>query len=154
MSDTEYDIQTLVELSGVPRRNVYFYTQQAIIPPPSSAGLAARYTDVHLLRLRLIPVLRQQGLRLDEIRRQLDSLDLEGLRQRLAEVQQPASPPTPLPVIRKESESAGRRFIHYPLPAELTLVVPSDLKPEEQRRVSELLQAAQKILVPEGFTNL
>jgi DNA-binding transcriptional MerR regulator len=61
MDDQEYDIQTLVELSGVARRTIYFYTQQGIISPPSGAGLAARYTEIHLLRLRLIPLLRRQG---------------------------------------------------------------------------------------------
>jgi hypothetical protein len=30
---------------------------------------------------------------------------------------------------------AGRCFIHYSLPADLTLIVPADLQPEEQRRL-------------------
>jgi hypothetical protein len=60
----EYTIQELSELSGVQRRNIYFYTQQGILPPADGAGLGARYNQVHLLRLRAIPVLRRQGLRL------------------------------------------------------------------------------------------
>ena len=85
MSDLEYDIQKLAELSAVPRRTIYFYTQQGIIPPPHGAGLGARYGEIHLLRLRLIPHLRRQGLRLDEIRQRLDGMDLAAMRQRLAE---------------------------------------------------------------------
>ena len=74
MSDPEYDIRTLIELSGVPRRTIYFYTQQGIIPPPRGAGLAARYGEVHLLRLRMIPLFRRQGLRLDDIRQRLEGI--------------------------------------------------------------------------------
>lgn len=156
MSDAEYDIQTLVELSGVPRRTVYFYTQQAIIPPPSGAGLAARYNDAHLLRLRLIPVLRSQGLRLDDIRRRLEGLDLDSLRQRLNEAQpSPAfAPPAPLPEKSMRDDNAGRGFIHYSLPAGLTLIVPADLLPEEQRRVNQLLLAAQRLLTPKILRHL
>src|SRR5919109_4051628 len=64
----EYTITELSELSGVNRRNIHFYVQQSLLPPPEGAGLGARYTDEHLLRLRAIPALRSRGLRLDEIR--------------------------------------------------------------------------------------
>jgi DNA-binding transcriptional MerR regulator len=151
MSDAVYDIQALVELSGVPRRTIYFYTQQAIIPPPIGAGLAARYSDVHLLRLRMIPVLRNQGLRLDDIRRRLDGLDLDDLRHGLDQAS-PASPVVPLPApllqISPRDDHAGCRFIHYALPAGLTLIVPADLQPEIQLRVDQLLLTAHRLLSP------
>ena len=35
MSPQTYDIQELVGASGVPRRTVYFYVQQGLLPPPS-----------------------------------------------------------------------------------------------------------------------
>ena len=38
MEDTSFTIQELVDLSGVPRRNIYFYAQQGILPPPQGAG--------------------------------------------------------------------------------------------------------------------
>jgi DNA-binding transcriptional MerR regulator len=151
MSDSEYDIQTLVELSGVPRRTIYFYTQQAIIPPPSGAGLAARYNDSHLLRLRLIPLLRSQGLRLDDIRRRLEGLGQDSLRQELSGAQpgkQAAPPAAPIAEPGPPEDHAGRRFIHYALPAGLTLVVPADLPPEAQLKVSQLLQTAQALFTP------
>ena len=66
MEETAYDIQELVDLSGISRRNIYFYVQQGVLPAPQGAGLAARYGEEHLLRLRLIPLLRQDGLRLDQ----------------------------------------------------------------------------------------
>ncbi len=44
MTVDTYDIQELVAQSGVPRRTIYFYVQQGILPPPEGAGLAAHYT--------------------------------------------------------------------------------------------------------------
>ena len=73
MADQSLDIQALVSQSGVPRRTIHFYVQQGILPPPQGAGLAASYNEEHLLRLRLIPVLRREGLRLDEIRQRFGS---------------------------------------------------------------------------------
>ena len=156
MSEAEYDIQALVELSGVPRRTIYFYTQQAIIPPPSGAGLAARYSDIHLLRLRLIPVLRRQGLRLDDIRRRLEGMDLDGLHQQLNAAQPAAmvAPTMPLAEVSLPQEHAGRRFIHYVLPAGVTLIIPADLQPEEQRKADELLRIAQQILTRKNGDDL
>ena len=66
--DEELTIQDLCEETGLPRRTIHFYTQQGILPPPQGSGLGARYQDEHLLRLKLIPFLRKQGMRLDEIR--------------------------------------------------------------------------------------
>ena len=80
MSDATFDIQELVAQSGVPRRTVYFYVQQGLLPPPQGAGLAAHYTEDHLLRLRLIPLLRGQGLRLDEIRARFQQMSPEEMR--------------------------------------------------------------------------
>src|SRR5512135_3084938 len=80
MTVKTYDIQELVTQSGVPRRTVYFYVQQGILPPPEGAGLAAHYGEDHLLRLQLIPLLRQQGLRLDEIRARFTKMNVEEMR--------------------------------------------------------------------------
>src|SRR5512133_3987362 len=145
MAAQEYTIQELSELSGVPRRNIYFYAQQGILPPAEGAGLGARYNQVHLLRLRAIPVLRQQGLRLDEIRKRLQSTDLQALTD-LAGPQSQARPedslPLPLPV------PTGQAYLHYPLPAGLTLVAPASLKTEDRRKLNELLEAARRIFSP------
>lgn len=61
-------IGELEESTGVPRRTIYFYVQQGILPPPAGAGLAARYGTSHLDRLRALPRLRARGWRLDRIR--------------------------------------------------------------------------------------
>src|SRR6266481_623465 len=84
----EYTIGELVSLSGVNRRNVHFYVQQGLLPPPRGAGLGARYSDKHLLCLRAIPVLRNRGLRLDEIRERLAGSDARSLEAFLVEAPQ------------------------------------------------------------------
>ena len=154
MSDLEYDIQNLVELSGVPRRTIYFYTQQGIIPPPRSAGLAARYGEVHLLRLRMIPLLRRQGLRLDDIRQRLEVMEVEVMRQRLAEAPLPATPPPSLPLLREVKEPEKRVYIHYMLPGGCTLVAPGDLDAEMQRKIDQLMEVANQLLNPHVDPNL
>jgi DNA-binding transcriptional MerR regulator len=65
----ELTIGELEERAGVPRRTIYFYVQQGLLPPPRGAGLAARYDRRHLERLAAIPLLRAAGWRLDRMRR-------------------------------------------------------------------------------------
>ena len=161
----EYTIQELSELSGVPRRTIHFYTQQGVLPPPQSAGLGARYSPLHLLRLQAVPVLRGQGLRLDEIRQRLSGLDLEATRALLSSPgEQPAPQPTAVlrepapiwphspstgrqehPASSKFSTPAGRSYLHYPLPGGLELTAPADLDPDIHDKLLLLLQEARRI---------
>jgi DNA-binding transcriptional MerR regulator len=180
MAADTFDIQELVNASGVPRRTIYFYVQQGLLPPPQGAGLAAYYTPAHLLRLQLIPVLRRQGLRLDEIRRRFGEMTEEEMRRELAaqeaarqiaEKKEPYPPGAPVaftPLIRPaEAETSPRLplspsphlpspafprpFLHYPLPAGITLVAPDDLSPTDRVRLEQVLQAARQIFSSSPF---
>jgi DNA-binding transcriptional MerR regulator len=175
VTTTTYDIQSLVSQSGVPRRTIHFYVQQGILPPPQGAGPAAYYTEDHLVRLQLIPMLRQQGLRLDDIRRRFMEMDPEAMRQALADGQEspvglegpPGSPvqrqnngeqrarfvrehlpgyqPGYQPPSPAPAASGEQRFTHYSLPAGITLVVPEPLNSIDRQRVALLLQTARQI---------
>lgn len=173
MTADTFDIQQLINKSGIPRRTIYFYVQQGLLPPPQGAGLAAYYTEDHLLRLQLIPVLRQEGLRLDEIRERFQQMSLEEMRARLqaAEQSQKAAiqkravaqksiheelnssegalyMPGPVPMRDAPFIPAGwgeQRFIHYSLPAGLTLSAPENLGSLDRQRLQQLLQAARQI---------
>lgn len=162
MDTPTYDIQGLVAESGVPRRTIHFYVQQGILPPPQGAGLAAVYGEEHRLRLALIPILRKQGLRLDQIRQRFGSMALEEMRQ-VAASQPPTAEAAALrsaPQVRASLRAAEaappraaalrgqKRYLHYPLQGGITLVVPETLSEVEQRRVELLLQAASRILAP------
>jgi DNA-binding transcriptional MerR regulator len=145
MQTKTFEIQELVDLSGVPRRNIYFYVQQGLLPPPSGAGLAARYAEEHLLRLRLIPLLRQQGLRLDQIRTRLAGLQVDDLQALADQLDRPPAPPhaPQLPVIPppfpEGRGSGGQACLRYDLPGGIVLLVPAGLHPEYHGLVERIL---------------
>lgn len=143
MSPNVYTIQELCEQSGFPRRTIHFYSQQGIIPPPSGAGLAATYDDQHLLRLRLVPVLRQQGLRLDEIRIRLNQTPVSELSRLLDQlnIAQPS---------HRKSLPRPEPFIRYTLPAGIELNAPANLSPSNRASLEQLLQAAQHLFNQEN----
>jgi DNA-binding transcriptional MerR regulator len=154
MSEGDYSIQELSDQTGLPRRTIHFYIQQGLLPPPHGAGLGARYSETHLLRLRLIPLLRQRGLRLDEIRQQLQAMEVPELRQSVARASQPPTPAlAPAP--------SGRIYTHYTLPAGLILIAPAALAQGDRQKLSKLLEAAGRIWSstskppdPEGLKDL
>ena len=143
MEVNEYTIQELCDQTGLPRRTIHFYSQQGILPPPVGAGLGAHYGEEHLLRLLLIPALRQQGLRLDDIRSRLAGVDLEGLRALRAQHLQ--ADPQPRPPV---SQPASQVFNHYPLPAGMTLIAPAALSPADRAKLEALLEAARRLFTP------
>lgn len=173
MAADTFDIQQLVNESGIARRTIYFYVQQGLLPPPRGAGLAAYYTGEHLLRLQLIPVFRSKGLRLDEIRERFNQMDEEQMRQALKsapqeqaaanerfsgpksshrkEIENPDPSvilPQPAPVREVPPSPAGwgeQRYIHYSLPAGISLAAPENLSPLDRQRLNQLLQAARQI---------
>ena len=152
MDTDTFDIQELVQRSGVPRRTVYFYVQQGILPPPEGAGLAARYSADHLNRLRLIPVLRAQGLRLDEIRKKFETMAAADMEKLLAEAEAiPAALPAPAPrpaAAETEPSYTAARFVHYTFPDGVIIAAPVGLPGPEETRLNELLDAARRIYGP------
>jgi DNA-binding transcriptional MerR regulator len=144
MQTKTFEIQELVDLSGVPRRNVYFYVQQGLLPPPSGAGLGARYAEEHLLRLRLIPLLRQQGLRLDQIREKLAGLQVTELQALADGLVQPPAPPkahpplTP-PLFPERPGLGGQACVRYDLPGGIVVLVPAGLHPEYRPLLERIL---------------
>src|SRR5262245_47891691 len=142
---SEYTINELTGETGVNRRNIYFYVQQGLLPPPEGAGLAARYGDEHLLRLRAIPVLRSRGLRLDEIREQLARLDMTSIKALLAETPKPALA-SPMGILSSASIPRAQRLNRYTLGPGIDLFVEAGVDSSARAKVAELIQAAQKIL--------
>ncbi len=152
MSNATYSIQELSDQSGLPRRTIHFYIQQGILPPPAGAGLAATYDENHLTRLRLVPLLRQQGLRLDAIRLRLNQLppvELPSLLQNLsAGPAQPALSPHPAHRL-----PPSQPCLRYALPAGIQLIAPADLTPANLTRLEQLLHAARQIFNNENQNN-
>ncbi len=140
MESPTYEIQELVNLSGVQRRNIYFYVQQGLLPPPIGAGLAARYTEAHLLRLRLLPLLRRKGLKLDQIREQMAGMSAGEMTALLnREEGDPQLQARELAPVRLP---AGQTCMRYDLPGGIVLLVPAGLSARHQALVEDLLSAA------------
>jgi len=138
----DYTITELSELTGVNRRTIHFYVQQEVLPPPDGAGLGARYSDAHLLRLRAIPLLRSRGLRLDDIRDRLKHLSAAELAAVLIEPprgvpdQQPGLAPLP----------AAQTLMRYMLTPGVELLVESRLAAALQVHLPELTRLLQEAL--------
>jgi DNA-binding transcriptional MerR regulator len=65
---TEYSLEELANVSGVPARTIRYYQSKGTLPHPERRGRDGVYDDSHLERLRLIAELQDRGLRLDAIR--------------------------------------------------------------------------------------
>ena len=141
----DYDIGELSELSGVTRRNVHFYVQQGLVPPPVGAGLGARYTDAHLLKLKVIPLLRARGLRLDQIRERLSKLKPEGVESLLAELSRPVAAAEDDAGGRATGVPTARTLTRYQIAPGVELTVDAGAGHQTTARVAELLLACGHI---------
>ncbi len=73
-----YTARTLAAAGGVSERAVRWYVEEGLLPPPLQRGRGPNFDDSHLLRLRLIKMMQDEGLDLDAIRDYLDELAREG----------------------------------------------------------------------------
>ena len=141
--DEELTIQDLCDQTGLPRRTIHFYTQQGILPPPQGSGLGARYQDEHLLRLKLIPFFRKQGLRLDEIRQRFQTSSYSDLRETYSQNQSSISEPPAESYLPLPSPKSGQVFTAYTLPHGMILMVPENTNHTLKSQLQKILQAVQ-----------
>jgi DNA-binding transcriptional MerR regulator len=67
-----YSIKELERVTGVPRTTIHFYLRQGLLPrPQKTAASRSLYTNEHIEILRKIADLKQQGLSLTEMEREL-----------------------------------------------------------------------------------
>ena len=82
MSNTDrYSLTELADVAGVTPRTVRYYLAQGLLPAVGQSGPGSKYDDRHLARLRLIRRLQAEHLPLAEIRRRLDDLDEDEIRE-------------------------------------------------------------------------
>jgi DNA-binding transcriptional MerR regulator len=72
-----YSIADLERETGVNSRNIRYYISEGLLPPAYGRGPTATYDLGHLLRLRMIAKLRDDGIALRDIRERLSELDDE-----------------------------------------------------------------------------
>jgi DNA-binding transcriptional MerR regulator len=135
-----YSIADLESLTGISRRNIRFYVEQGLVPPPEGAGLGARYDEEHLARLRAIPVLRNRGLRLDDIRDRLADAKPRDLHELM-------TGPQPLPgeMRRRANRVTGRASMRYEIASGVEIVVDADLPPSMREKANALIEEAERI---------
>ena len=92
-SNKDYTIGTLAEEAEVTTRTIRYYVAEELLPAPAGSGRAATYSDEHLARLRLIKVLKDEYLPLNEIRSLMAGLDYQAVKELLAEKQRSEVPP-------------------------------------------------------------
>ena len=71
---TEYSLQELSRLADVTPRTIRYYIVGGLLPAPTQSGPLARYSEMHLDRLRLIKKLQAAHLPLAEIRSRLSGM--------------------------------------------------------------------------------
>ena len=135
-----YSIADLESLTGISRRNIRFYVEQGLVPPPEGAGLGARYDEEHLARLRAIPVLRNRGLRLDDIRERLTDAKPRELQELMAGPQ-----PLPGEMRRRANRVSGRASMRYEIASGVEIVVDADLPPSMREKANALIEEAERI---------
>ncbi|MEI6290122.1 MAG: MerR family transcriptional regulator [Chloroflexota bacterium] len=134
----EYSIQDLSQLTNIPRRTIHFYSQQGLLPAPEGGGPGTFYNEIHLLCLKLIPLLKSGGMRLDDIRELFKEKSAEQLQALFEQVNLPREPqPAILPV--------SQPFAHYQLPAGMMLSVPGTLSTAERKKLSEILNFISRV---------
>ncbi len=154
-------IRDLESDSGLARRTIHYYTRRGLLPGPAGLGRRAFYGEEHLLRLRLIRVLKRGGLRLDRIATTLDALSLAQMR-RLAELS--ADPECrdphalaawlgtawgtaqpPMPRVPTEPDARDRQWVRHRVHDGLEIHYCSDADDEFQSRVAELQRLAARL---------
>jgi DNA-binding transcriptional MerR regulator len=89
--DDRYSLTELADLAGVTPRTVRYYLAQGLLPAVGQSGPGSKYDPGHLARLRVIRRLQSEHLPLAEIRRRLDGLDDDEIRD-LAGSREPLPP--------------------------------------------------------------
>ena len=79
--DDRYSLTELADLAGVTPRTVRYYLAQGLLPAVGQTGPGSKYGAGHLARLRLIRRLQAEHLPLAEIRRRLEALDADAIRE-------------------------------------------------------------------------
>ncbi len=90
-----YNIEYLVQETGISRRTIRYYVQRGLLPPPEGNRRGSYYTPDHLERLQLIHQLVQRGTPLIQIKEVLEKgeapavADDKIVRRRIEHIEMP-----------------------------------------------------------------
>lgn len=83
--DERYKIGELSAKANVTKRTIHYYVSRGLLPSPAGAGVGTYYSDEHLYRILLIKKLQENYLPLDEIKKRINILTLEEVKEILEE---------------------------------------------------------------------
>jgi DNA-binding transcriptional MerR regulator len=109
-----YDLNELSAAAGVTPRTIRYYVQQGLLPSPGTRGPGTRYDRGYLDRLQLIRRLQRQHLPLAEIRRRLEGLDDDGVREGLGATPETTSESSALEYVRELLTRQASRTVAEP----------------------------------------
>lgn len=123
MTEKQYTIEDLCQLTGYSRRTIRYYVEEGILAPPAGRGRGGFYFDTHLERLRQVRTLQEDGLKLSQIQVLLSRGELpEPSPLREAWLRYPVCEGVEIHVRRDAEENAGKSL------AEVVRVARSILK--------------------------
>lgn len=128
----QYSLSDLERETGIPGRTVRYYIAQGLLPPAKGRGPSATYDLSHLMRLRMIQILKDQHFPLLEIRERLATLSDEDIAG-LLDVQ--LDPP----------EDVWRRISLHP-DIELLARQPSRRDPELEEAIDLIVGLARPVI--------
>lgn len=70
-----WSARDLADAAGTTVRTIHYYVAEGVLPPPEGQRRSAVYPYAHLARLRLVALLRDEGLSLSAIRARVSALD-------------------------------------------------------------------------------
>ena len=89
-----YTISELAEKAAVTPRTIRYYVAEGLLPAPAGTSRAATYNQEHFDRLKLIKVLKDEYLPLQEINSLLGGLKYQEVKELLAEKQKSGKKPS------------------------------------------------------------
>lgn len=81
MNENQYQISELASITGHTVRTIRYYMDEGLLPQPEIQGRYAYFNDSYLARLKLIQRLKEAYLPLKEIKRVLDTLSDEQIKE-------------------------------------------------------------------------
>ena len=146
--DERYSLTELADLAGVTPRTVRYYLAQGLLPAVGQTGPGSKYDAGHLARLRVIRRLQAEHLPLAEIRRRLETLGDDEVRD-LVGASEPAPPAdTALEYLR--AVLGGSRVAPAGTPQDLRPALASSLRSFAEESVAAPLLMRANMSVSEA----
>lgn len=101
LPDNTFDLNELAQSAGVTARTIRYYVNQGLLPPAATRGPGTRYERAHLDRLQLIRQLQRQHLPLAEIRKRLEGLTDDTVRELIEAAPEPPPRNSALDYVRE-----------------------------------------------------